>query len=144
MVCPLCGKSLELKQINLDIALLICPDVKCPYPVGSECIQVHRNLEDMNKQRDIVILPEISSFPNSNETNEVDQKEVFAALDNEINKQSQSSQTDYTEEFNVMDIISDFKSEGNVNESNINNNIVKSETEEANFYVEDFLINYFH
>lgn len=142
MVCPLCGKSLELKQINLDTAVLLCPDVKCPYPVGSECIQVHRKLEDMGKNRDIVILPEIQNCPNSNDANQIDQKEVFTALDNEISKQSQSAQTDYNDEFNVMEIISDFKIEEN--SKTPVNTIVKTETEEASFDVVDFLTNYFN
>lgn len=49
MVCPLCGSNLELKQINFTNAVFICMDLKCPYPVGTECILVERNYQDINR-----------------------------------------------------------------------------------------------
>lgn len=49
MLCPVCGTNLELKQINFTNAVFICMDLKCPYPVGTECIQVKRNYQDINR-----------------------------------------------------------------------------------------------
>lgn len=131
MVCPLCGKKLEIKQINLDTAILLCPDLSCPYPVGTECLQIQRKLEDIDKDRDVMILPEPKcepcEFQNINSpfndlTGKKEENEVFTALDEEISRLSQSSQTDYNKEFNVMEVITEgHKSELNGCHSNSTN-----------------------
>lgn len=46
--CPKCGKPLEAKQINLTMALFLCTDVRCPYPVNSQCYVVQRDIKDVN------------------------------------------------------------------------------------------------
>ncbi|ERL89776.1 hypothetical protein D910_07137 [Dendroctonus ponderosae] len=47
--CPICAKELELQQINLSEALVMCLDTTCKYPVGHECIIVKRRLADIKK-----------------------------------------------------------------------------------------------
>jgi hypothetical protein len=47
--CPLCKKALTLQQINFTLAVYICEDLECNYPVGYDCIVVERKLEDMDK-----------------------------------------------------------------------------------------------
>lgn len=48
--CPKCNKELQLKQINFESAVYICPDLKCPYPVGDKCVTVQRNFRLINKK----------------------------------------------------------------------------------------------
>ncbi|CAH0564325.1 unnamed protein product [Brassicogethes aeneus] len=48
-VCPICQKLLELKQINLTTAVYLCVDLKCPYPVGYDCIEIERNILEIFK-----------------------------------------------------------------------------------------------
>lgn len=154
MICPLCGKSLQLKQINLNTAILLCLDVKCPYPVDNECIQVHRKLKDMNQKQYIGILPVNKNPTNSNDANEIDPNEVFAALDNAIKKQSENAQRDCNDELNLVELIGDFNNENvsknNTNEENViknnasTNNIVKNDSEETSFDIDNFLTNYFY
>lgn len=113
MVCPLCGKKLELKQINLETAILICPDVKCPYPVGGECIPISRKLEEIDKDRVAIVRPavrnpptEASCVPNNIDI-KTEENDADFALENVIDRLTKSSQTDYTSEFNVMTVIYD-------------------------------------
>ncbi|EFA08148.2 hypothetical protein TcasGA2_TC005766 [Tribolium castaneum] len=49
LTCPLCQKKLSLKQVNYNLAVYICEDLKCKYPVGYECIVVERKLENMHE-----------------------------------------------------------------------------------------------
>lgn len=145
MVCPLCGTKLEIKQINLETAIIICPDLKCPYPLGSECIAIARKLDNIDKERDIVILPEtnleIKTETIPNDTNNKQQNEVFSVLENEIDRLSQSSQTDYNDEFNIMEIISD--NFDNFNTESKNNDISGGNVIESNQGVTDFDVNEF-
>ncbi|KAG5899757.1 hypothetical protein JTB14_006094 [Gonioctena quinquepunctata] len=48
MVCPLCGKPLEIKQISFTNAIYLCVDLKCPYPVNQQCFVVERQLDEKN------------------------------------------------------------------------------------------------
>lgn len=47
--CPLCGRILEAKQINLKEAVLLCADLNCPYPVNYECVLI--SLSKKNSKR---------------------------------------------------------------------------------------------
>lgn len=38
---------MELKQVHLDIAVYLCVDLGCPYPVGEQCLVVSRRFEEM-------------------------------------------------------------------------------------------------
>lgn len=148
MVCPLCGRKLELRQINFDTAILICPELKCPYPIGNECIPIKRNLEDIDKERDVMILPEfkietkseIKSDANSPSNDSLVKKEEYealSALESEIEKLSQSSQTEYNDEFNVMEIINGNLITGN----NGNTEAVAENKVDIDFDMDEFLMN---
>ncbi|CAG9824868.1 unnamed protein product [Phaedon cochleariae] len=63
MICPMCGSSLKLKQINFTIAIYICIDLKCPYPVNEQCLEVYRKLGNMNSD---MIIPELHTANNNN------------------------------------------------------------------------------
>ncbi|KAF7270960.1 uncharacterized protein LOC143202379 [Rhynchophorus ferrugineus] len=47
--CPECFQKLELKQINMNMAILMCLNLKCSYPVNEQCVLVHRRIEDIKK-----------------------------------------------------------------------------------------------
>ncbi|KAJ3640590.1 hypothetical protein Zmor_027146 [Zophobas morio] len=51
--CPLCKKNLSLQQVNLSLAVYLCEDLNCKYPVGYDCTVVERKLEDMDKSVDL-------------------------------------------------------------------------------------------
>lgn len=38
-----------MKQVNYNLAVYICEDLKCKYPVGYDCIVVERQLEKMHE-----------------------------------------------------------------------------------------------
>lgn len=53
--CPLCTKhnkdtKLQLKQINFDAAVYLCPRKKCKYPKGYPWLVVQRTFEEFTKQ----------------------------------------------------------------------------------------------
>lgn len=115
MVCPLCGIKLEIRQINLDTAILTCPNLKCPYPVNSECLIIHRKLKNMSEERDIMILPDIKNESNVYSTpggSKIgnDENEVLAAvIDAEIQKQSENILNSVNNDNNLIDFLGDDK-----------------------------------
>lgn len=144
MLCPLCGKKLEIKQINLNTAILLCSDLQCPYPVGSECIQITRNLEEIDTKCNTLIQPdskyEVNNCTSVNSTAngqdiKKEENDVFAALEDEIKKLSQGSQINYNGEFNVMEFINDNNNSG----MNGNNNSANPSATDLGFDMDDFL-----
>ncbi|KAK9887315.1 hypothetical protein WA026_021624 [Henosepilachna vigintioctopunctata] len=45
--CPECSKNLEFKQINMNMAVEICVDLNCKYPVGGKCRVINRKLGEL-------------------------------------------------------------------------------------------------
>lgn len=156
MVCPLCGTKLEVKQINFDTAILLCPNLKCSYPVGTECLQIKRNFDNIRKEVDVIILPEISDSDDkktllplskqgdntdcsvlkteSNAMSVIKQIENdFSALETQRIKISQFTQTDGV--YDVMEFIP--------NENKINSSTPPASDEEldVDFDVDEFLNN---
>lgn len=54
--CPICGKHLELQQINFKSAIFMCLDLECPYPTYGDCVVVRRNIENINTAVDVCAL----------------------------------------------------------------------------------------
>ncbi|KAL3270666.1 hypothetical protein HHI36_021194 [Cryptolaemus montrouzieri] len=90
--CPLCTKDLEWKQINMEKAIEICIDLKCPYPVNTKCRVMSRKIEDMDttqeaeipaqmKELDNILIPEILPPSNDEFTKELDDF-LMGVLDN--------------------------------------------------------------
>lgn len=143
MACPICDKKLETKQINLDTAILLCPDLKCPYPVGSECIQFQRKLDEIENDQDMMspgqkserdinkTSSSVSNFSNVHK----EANDVSIMLTKEIEKLSQNSQTEYNNEFDVMGFIND----SNNCEYGGNNESIDTNSVDLNFDMADLL-----
>lgn len=75
--CPTCSKQLEPKQINMTHAILICTDLKCPYPVNeSQCIVITRGIDDINKKLDLSAISQRNN-DKDNMTPLMDELEAF-------------------------------------------------------------------